>query len=232
MIKDDIRKYIKSKKIKDVSIKNAVFEIALFISKRIKKGDKGDKGERGESIVGPMGPYGLKGDTGEKGKDGVNGKDGKDGKDGKTPEIDYNKIEKGMFGKIIEESQKLRKALTKKEKEFEKELLNKVAIMIHNADRIGGGMGRQTVLDLILENSAGSLIRDDLSSQCNGSDKTFTLTEPYKSGTIQLFYTSFPFFYRPVIDFTEDDNRHITLTSEVGSPQTGQTLIAIYEKQR
>lgn len=76
----------------------------------------------------------------------------------------------------------------------------------------------------------GRQVRDDLSSQCDGARKTFTLTKPFVSGTVQLWGTQFPIVYRPVVDFTENSNGTITLTSEVGAPASGQTLVALYEK--
>ena len=76
----------------------------------------------------------------------------------------------------------------------------------------------------------GRQVRDDLSSQCDGIIKTFTLTKNFISGTVQLFSTQFPIIYRPVIDFTEDSAGTLTLTSEVGAPASGQTLVALYEK--
>lgn len=76
----------------------------------------------------------------------------------------------------------------------------------------------------------GRQVRDDLSSQCDGSNKTFTLTKAFVSGTVQLFSTQFPIIYRPITDFTENTNGTITLTTEVGAPASGQTLVALYEK--
>ena len=84
-----------------------------------------------------------------------------------------------------------------------------------------GGGGKRVV---------GRQVRDDLSSQCNGSLKTFVLTKKFTPGTVQLFSTQFPIVYRPVIDFTEDSAGTLTLTSEVGAPDSGQTLVALYEK--
>lgn len=76
----------------------------------------------------------------------------------------------------------------------------------------------------------GRQVRDDLSSQCDGSNKTFTLTKKFISNTVQLFSTQFPIVYRPVVDFTENSNGTLTLTAEVGAPASGQTLVALYEK--
>jgi hypothetical protein len=62
----------------------------------------------------------------------------------------------------------------------------------------------------------------DVSSQCDGVTKTFTLT-----GTpIMVWGTQFPGVYQPVTDFTAASGS-FTLTTTVGAPATGQTLIAL-----
>ena len=76
----------------------------------------------------------------------------------------------------------------------------------------------------------GRQVRDDLSSQCDGANKTFTLTKQFIANTVQLFSTQFPIVFRPVVDFTENANGTLTLTAEVGAPASGQTLVALYEK--
>ena len=65
----------------------------------------------------------------------------------------------------------------------------------------------------------------DLTSQCNGSTKTFTV--PLNFGILGVFSTQAPIIYRPQIDWTEG-NRTLTLTSQVDAPQTGQTLWVQY----
>ena len=95
---------------------------------------------------------------------------------------------------------------------------------------MGGGLNRQSVLDLISGNAGGNFIREDLSAQCNGSLKVFVLANSYVAGSVQIMSTQFPIIYRPTTDFTESADKEITMTSEVGAPQTGQTLVAIYEK--
>ena len=76
------------------------------------------------------------------------------------------------------------------------------------------------------------LVRDDLSSQCDGSTTTFTLTATPKADTVQLYSTQFPIIYRPEVDFTVDVSANtVSLeTSEVGAPKSGQTLVAMYVK--
>ena len=67
----------------------------------------------------------------------------------------------------------------------------------------------------------------DLTSQCNGTLKTF-VTPKYRTA-LMLISTQFPNIYRPVTDFTLG-NGAITLTSEVSAPATSQTLIFLYVK--
>ena len=62
----------------------------------------------------------------------------------------------------------------------------------------------------------------DVSSQCDGVTRTFNV--PLNFGVLGVFSTQAPFFYRPIIDYTEG-NRTVTLTSEVTAPQTGQSLL-------
>lgn len=73
----------------------------------------------------------------------------------------------------------------------------------------------------------GSTVRtDDLTSQCDGSNKTFTTN--YKIGTpLILSGTQFPVILRPTTDYTVS-NTTLTLTAAVGAPESGQTLIFVY----
>lgn len=71
--------------------------------------------------------------------------------------------------------------------------------------------------------------RDNLTSQCDGSNIIFTLTNNYKSGTVQLWSSQFPIVFDPDTDFTETSANTITLVGIV--PEAGQTLVAIYEVQ-
>lgn len=67
----------------------------------------------------------------------------------------------------------------------------------------------------------------DLSSQCNGVTKTFTV--PLHTFIISLQGTEFPQIYRPNVDFTTA-NTILTLGSGVSAPATGQTLVFLYVK--
>lgn len=94
---------------------------------------------------------------------------------------------------------------------------------------VGGGLNETAVLNLITGNTGGNFRREDLSAQCDGATKIFSISESYGTGSVQLLSTQFPIIYRPSVDFTESADKEITLTSEVGAPQTGQTLVALYE---
>jgi hypothetical protein len=67
----------------------------------------------------------------------------------------------------------------------------------------------------------------DLSAQCDGSNKTFTVPRHRKA--VILTGTDFPIIYRPTTDYTTA-NLTLTLTSEVGAPSLGATLIFQYIK--
>ena len=66
----------------------------------------------------------------------------------------------------------------------------------------------------------------DLTSQCNGVTKTFTV--PVNTRILSVHGTQFPQNYRPDIDWTGSGTTTLTLTSEVGAPETGQTLFILY----
>lgn len=176
------------------------------------QGPRGLQGERGlQGVQGIQGPKGLKGDKGATGKQGPKGARGEKGKDG----ID------GKDGSPDTGADIVRKI---------NELPLNASVMIDAShiknlptSIIGGSFG-------VRRDVSAKNIREDLSSQCDDTTKTFTIAGNYKAGTVQLLSTQFPIVYRPVVDFTEISGG-VTLTSEVGAPQTGQTLIALYEKK-
>jgi hypothetical protein len=74
-------------------------------------------------------------------------------------------------------------------------------------------------------------IVEDLSSQCNGVNMVFTVSYPYKSGTLYLSSTQYPIVYRKDIDFIESGQKEVTLVAaQVGPPQADQTLMVQYIK--
>lgn len=194
-----------------------IFELLeeLFERLEIAKGDKGEKGEPGRDGVdgrdgidgkdgkdgrdGKNGRDGLDGRDGENGKNGENGKDGKDGSPD-TPEQIIEKINESG-GKI------------KREKV---EGLDDELTAIRNLPR-GGGARR------VFQPK-----RDDLSSLCDGANKTFYLSKaPMDEGTVMVYGTDFPVILRPTIDFTIA-NKVLTLTDSVPAPSQGATLVCTY----
>lgn len=70
--------------------------------------------------------------------------------------------------------------------------------------------------------------RDDLSSSCDGNNKTFYLSRsPLRDNMLMVFGTDFPGILRPDIDFTIA-NKTLTLTASVPAPSQGATLLATY----
>lgn len=181
-----------------------------------KIGDKGDKGDKGESIVGHQGNQGIQGFSGkdgiggEKGKDGIGGEKGKDGKDG----------EKGKDGIEIEGKEivnKVNDLPIQPDKQIDaKHIKNLPESKLTGKQRKGlkrlGGGG-----DIVYT--------EDLTSQTNGSTKTFTVPEHRK--VILVLCPDAPTIYRPITDFTTS-GKVLTLTSAVDSPLSQQTLLFVY----
>lgn len=205
---------------------NAIFSDVLQILK------KGDKGDVGESITGPMGPKGDTGSQGPIGKTGPQGPKGESGKDGKEGP-------KGKDGKAgtdvsIKDVIEAIKNLSDKEAEsFAKAIGNKIDIsqirnansfMFHgkkyNFEELMHGGGSSTGTTSITYST-------DLSSQCNGSNKVFTV--PTNTAFILLTGTDAPFTYRPVVDYTGSGTTTLTLDAGVNAPSSGATLILTYK---
>lgn len=70
--------------------------------------------------------------------------------------------------------------------------------------------------------------KKDVSAQCNGSQKTFSVGGSH-FGVLGVYSTEFPIIYRPIIDYTET-NTGIVLTSAVAAPASGQTLVIQFLK--
>lgn len=215
------------------------------------KGDKGDQGPEGPApsvkalaelmyktvtenkhlFVGPIGPQGPEGPmlSEDKAKEMIastvgnffvqnqdlfKGEKGADA-DVNSPEV--QRLVKAMTQKQVEEQ------LTESEKKLLKILRAEMAKIAQSMDRIGGG-----------GSAPQSLYADDLSSQCDGSNKTFaTDYKFYGAKTLSLMGTDFPIVYRKDVDFTYNGNtQQIVLTDEVPAPSSGATLVARYEIKR
>jgi hypothetical protein len=245
----------KEETVKGIDIK--VTEIFKGIS--LIKGDKGDTPVVGKDFKQPSnGKDGYTPRKGIDYFDGLPGKDADEEvivdkmlaqislpKDGYTPrkgidyltttELELIKVEatpvKGEDYFTEEEIKKIKKEITpKKGKDYftkkEIEELKKKITPIKNKDYFDG----MDLRDAPYGGGAGSQGSDDLTPQCNGVLKTFVIKESYRLGTMKLHSSQAPLIYRPIVDFTESADKQVTLTSEVGAPQTGQTLMAFYEK--
>lgn len=168
------------------------------------QGMQGMQGPKGEdsTVPGPQGPQGPKGEKGEKGDRGEQGEQGEQGEIGPKGE----KGDPGATGTAepVDVDSIVDQVLAKLPDSAKGGFIQRI---------VGGGRPR--------------VFYYDLSSQCDGVTKTFAV--PLNFGVLGLWSTQAPITYRPGIDFTEG-NRTITLTSQVGAPQQGQTLILQYIK--
>lgn len=232
-----------------MSLKLAELEIKL-------NNNKGEKGDPGQSIKGEKGNDGytpIKGKdyfTGEeiksfkeeirpiKGQDYFDGKDGEDGKDADETKI-IDKVlslvpvaENGKDGspdspidiknklETLQDDERLDAKAIKGLPNFDKRFESIQDQVNKKIDH------KKFNMSDLRWHGGGTIVRaEDLSSQCNGVNKTFTLTKYSK--VILLSGTQFPLIYRPVIDFTTPTSTTIELTSEVGAPESDQTLIAV-----
>ena len=148
----------------------------------------------------------LKGIPGKRGRDGRNGIDGttriitKDGSPDTAEQIadKINTLEERVEQKSI-------KGLLSQLKTLRRNIMEKSGL--------GGGGG-------------DSVRYYDLTSLTDGSTKTFTVPR-HITGKTLVFSTQFPVIFRPIVDYTETDTT-ITLTSAVGAPQAGQSLVIYY----
>ena len=212
---------------------------------------KGDKGDKGDSIKGNKGDNGdaIKGDKGDSPTnkellkiikplipDPIKGLDGKNASIedvarevlNKIPEVDKGEIADLVIKQIpasggdirnslelLQEDDRLDKSAIKGIEELKKELREEIS----------------AVRSMKSSNAFGGLVNTvrfvDLTAQCDGSNKTFQV--PLHRKVVMLSGTQFPLIYRPVVDYTTA-NHSLKLTSEVGAPETGQTLIFQYIK--
>ncbi len=160
---------------------------------------------------------------GDRGYTPVKGKDYFDGKGIDEDKLLLTILER-LEGKIDED-------LTEQEKRVLEQLEVKLGEMVQRLQGRSGGIGRQDVLDIISGNQPHT-IRDDLSSQCDGSNMVFNLSKVGMAGTFVLQGTQFPIIYRPGVDYNvAPDLKTVTLVaSEVGAPKKFQTLVMHYEE--
>ncbi len=75
--------------------------------------------------------------------------------------------------------------------------------------------------------NANAVQVEDLTAQCNGSNKSF-ITPSYRI-PLMLLGKQGPFVYSPTADYTLGNGK-VTLTAAVDAPVTGQTLLFLYIK--
>ena len=175
---------------------------SLFTSNRVnqKLNEKINEVDRRLSMI----RDGIDGQDGRDGQDGLDGINGKDGSSD-TAETIADKLE------TLEEDDKLGIEAIK----GLKDRIMKLETM--PTGRIGGA--RKTVY----------IKRENLTSQCDGSTKTFTLPKD-TIDVLAVFGTQFPVNFNPGTDWTFE-GRTLTLTDEVSAPESGQTLYALIQCQ-
>lgn len=146
--------------------------------------------------------------TPRKGFDYFDGKPGEKGKDGSSLELSVDIVKKIV--KMIEQLQGNDRLDYRKLKN-----IPGVKMYEENERRL---LVRGNVVSGSLTMSA------DLSSQCDGSTKIFTI--PQNTRVIAVFGTQFPIVYS-TSDYTAVGTT-LTLGSSVGAPEAGQTLTVLY----
>lgn len=228
LISNRLLKEIKEKKIpepkefpKKIAVEIEGAELLTIKGAKGEKGDKGEKGEKGDSIKGEKGDQGIqgikgetgpKGDKGDKGENGINGIDGKDGRDGNdgSPDTPDEIIEKINSSKEYINPERIRG-------------LRGIMKQVDDIGKFPRGAVASGVGDLSLK-----FFVDDLSSQLDGSTKTFTITQNRIILDVQS--SSFPHAFRQTTDFTISgiSRETITFTDQIDASITlasGQTLI-------
>ena|SRR3990167_51818 len=182
------------------------------------KGPKGDRGEKGNSVVGPQGPVGQQGSQGRIGEMGPQGPVGRDGKDGESivgPQGMAGKDGRdGIEGKDADEKEiikKVVKEVLKRIPDITQDTMNQVGITY-------GAIGDPSLKFFV----------KDLSGELNGVLKTFTITQ--NRIILDIASSSFPWTFRPTVDYTisGESRETLTFTNEIDAASTlavGQTLI-------
>lgn len=213
--------------VEEVKIVNTPSDIGKAIWGLL-KGDKGEKGDKGDT-----GEKGEKGDKGEFSSDEVVAKikpllpdliEVKDGKDGINPNPE------DVVPLVLE---KLPKA---KELQGE-EIVDKINALPTDNEELKidvshiKGIPKDKSGNTLFTAIRGPEVKIyDLSSQLDGSTKTFSL--PAYGLVFDVRSSSFPYAFRPTVDYTTDGaNMTITFTSEINASTTlatGQTIYVLY----
>lgn len=147
-------------------------------------------------------------------RDGVNGKNGNHGKDGKPGK-------NGKDGTLLSAGQVRDKLETLKGDD--RLDISAVKGLDEKLEEVKKSAGTR----VIAGPNANAVQFADLSSQCDGSNKTF-VTPKYRHA-LMLISTQAPLLYKPTTDYTLGNGK-IILTAAVDAPATSQTLILLYIK--
>jgi len=182
---------------------------------------------------------GDKGDEGDKGEDGKDGRDGVDGKDGK--DADGNRIAKEVLSKIeVPEAPKVEDIINQLPSSGERFRDGLELLEGDKRTKMSAIQGLRTRLRELKESISAvrrsramggtphNLVQvEDLSSQLDGSTKTFNI--PTARHIALVITSQFPFVLRPTIDFTLGRGQ-ISFTSQLSAFETGQTCLVLYIK--
>lgn len=207
-------------KIQRILADRTIVEALLVLEKL--QGVKGDTGEQGpQGDKGEQGEAGSSGGKGEIGERGVRGPQGSEGKKGERGE----RGERGLQGPVgvSPSTESIVAELRKNPVKY---------------DDIEGAPSLKTLAELITflkmggfrgggsSTTSGSVTYSyDLSSQCNGVNKIFTI--PAFTRIILLTGTDAPIIYKPTTDYVASGIT-LTLDALVNAPSTGATFILTY----
>ena len=204
--KKDVESLIAQEKSEKEALEREVNQAIREI--KLKKGEKGDKGDKGADGKASNGKDGKDGKDGAKGDKGDKGEPGRDGSPDSSEEI----VDKINQLPTDNDNLKIEKEHIKGLEEWEKGIETRIA----NIPRGGGAR------------SGNSVQYYDISSELNGVTKVFNI--PTNRRVLQVIGSSFPFNFRPLIDYTVD-GRTLTFTDQIdasGSLATGQTITVLY----
>jgi hypothetical protein len=229
---EEIAENTKPKEVQKVEITNEDGALAAQIFSLLKgpKGEKGDQGERGEkgedsAIPGPKGDKGEKGSPGRDGENGLNGSDGHNPDPSEIVPLVLEQIKLPEYKEtVLDGGEQIVAKINDLPTDDEKLKID--AKHIKGLPDLKDNKGN-TVFTAI----RGPEVKIyDLSSQLDGVLKTFSL--PAFGLIFDVRSTSFPYAFRPTVDYTVDYTAMtITFTSEITADATlaaNQSLYILY----
>lgn len=174
-----------------------------------KTGEQGGEGRVGER--GPIGPVGLQGAQGEAGRDGVDGRDGRDGIDGKDGQNGSPDLPEQVADKLNSLEQVVEQ--------------NVIIGLVDEIKKLREEISRKPMTGMRKITSVRSV---DLSASVDGSATTFTLPQDTLK-VLGVWSSQFPVTFRDGTDWTFAGRTLTLVTTQIGVPQTGQTLWALVE---